>query len=51
MIFPTLDLKKKKKKTRGEGGSTKLPSLIALTELLKMQKISQFPYETVRIKV
>jgi hypothetical protein len=51
MIFPTLDLSNPEKKPRGEGGSTKFPSLIALTELLKLQKSGQFPYEPVRIKV
>ncbi len=35
----------------GESTSTKPPSLIALTELLKLQKSGQFPDETVRIKV
>jgi hypothetical protein len=38
-----------KRKPRGESGRM-LPYLIALTELLKLQKIGQFPDESVRIK-
>jgi hypothetical protein len=35
-----------KRKPRGESGSTMTPSLIVLTELLKLQKNGQFPYES-----
>jgi hypothetical protein len=38
-----------KRKPRGESGRM-LPYLIALTELLKLQKSGQFPDEPVRIK-
>ncbi len=40
-----------KRTPRGESGSPMTPSLIPLTELLRMQKSGQFPDETVRIEV
>ncbi len=40
-----------KKTPRGENESTMTPSLIVLTELLKLKKNGQFPDETVRIEV
>jgi hypothetical protein len=38
-------------KASGESGSTMTPSLMALTELLKLEKSGQFPDEPVRIEV
>jgi hypothetical protein len=40
-----------KRTSRGENESTMTPSLIALTELLKVQKRGQFPDDPVRIEV
>jgi len=40
-----------KRTLRGESGSTMTPSLIALIELLNLQKSGQFPDEPVRIEV
>ena len=46
-IFSTLDLSIEEKES---GGSGRIHDLIALTELLKLQKSGQFPDEPVRIK-
>jgi hypothetical protein len=46
-IFPTLDLSIEESPRDGSG---RIHDLIALTELLKLQKSGQFPDEPVRIK-
>jgi hypothetical protein len=57
-IFPHFDAARRslriltsKRTPCGENESTMTPSLIALTELLKFQKIGQFPDDPVRIEV
>ncbi len=49
-ISPHFDFNMEEKAS-GESGSTMTPSLMALTELLKLEKNGQFPDEPVRIEV